>query len=904
MSNKYDVGATIGLDGEKEFRQAITGINSDMKVLASEMKKVSAEFLDNNDSVEALSAKDEVLNKQLDKQKEKVEALKLALENAEKQYGENDTRTDKWKISLNNAQAELSKLSKEVRDNQEAIEGARNPTEDLSEGIDELGESAENAGSQVVGLGDIIKGNLIANVIMEGISTLKDGIKDLASSTVGFAMDSNKALNNLASQTGATKDELSGLEETMNDIYADNFGENIDDVAASMATVRQQTNLSGEELKKMTEQALLLRDTFDMDVGESVRSANMLMEKFGLSSEEAYNLIAQGAQQGLDKNGDLLDSINEYSSYFSGMGLSANDMFNMLKNGAESGTFSVDKLGDAVKELSIRTIDGSNTTIDAYKSLGLSVDDTTKAFAKGGDSAKQALQNVVDALFAVEDPVEKNRIGVELFGTQWEDLGASGIEALTNLKGEISTTSDALNNINNTKYDDINNAMQGLGRQIQVSIAEPLQDKLMPIVQEVIDYVTENGGDIAETAGEVASSVGDLVGWLMNHGSTVIAVIAGIATGFAAWDVIAMIQGIIGAVKAFQLANEGATIAQYAMNLAMNANPIGIVITAITALVAGIGVLWATNEDFRDGVLGVFDSIGGGFSDAWNAISEFVTKTIPDELKKFTGWVKDNWQGLLLLLVNPFAGAFKLVYDNCDEFREFIDGFIGKVKALVIKLFKMMVDEIKDLPDKFADTGKNTVKFLWNGINGLTDWIVKKIVGFGGFVLGGIESGVSDIGNIGLNLVKGFWNGIDNATDWIIGKVKGFGGSVLEGMKDFFGIHSPSTVFRDEVGTYLAQGVGLGFTDEMQQITKDMNNSIPTDFEVNGAYKLSGSASIMDSNLYNAFAAVAMDILLPALKDIGIEISTVEKNGGIFKYIQVEANNFYKRTGLSPFPVA
>ena len=93
MAKKVNIGPGIKLDGEKEFKKAISGINSDMRVLASEMKKTSEQFRYNQNTVEALTEKDKVLSNQIEKQKEKVDVLKQALENAKNEYGENDTRT-------------------------------------------------------------------------------------------------------------------------------------------------------------------------------------------------------------------------------------------------------------------------------------------------------------------------------------------------------------------------------------------------------------------------------------------------------------------------------------------------------------------------------------------------------------------------------------------------------------------------------------------------------------------------------------------------------------------------------------------------------------------------------------------------------------------------------------------
>lgn len=231
------------------------------------------------------------------------------------------------------------------------------------------------------------------------------------------------------------------------------------------------------------------RITEDGEVAEQWLG-NMLMDQFGISGDEAFNLIAQGAQNGLDKNGDLLDSINEYSVHFKSLGLDAEDMFNSLANGAESGTFSVDKLGDAVKEFGIRVKDG--TANDAFKQLGLDADATAAAFARGGDEASAAFAAVTDALFAMEDPLAQNALGVQMFGTMWEDLGAEGVKALTNLNGEISNTTDALGAINEVNVPSTLEATSGV-LDATDAITDILKaafpaSAVVNIVDKVIDY--------------------------------------------------------------------------------------------------------------------------------------------------------------------------------------------------------------------------------------------------------------------------------------------------------------------------------------------------------------------------------------------------------------------------------
>lgn len=106
-----DFGLKIGLEGEKEFKKALADINQSFKVLGSEMKVVQSQFDQNDSSVEALTARNQVLNKEIDAQRQKIDTLRSALKNASGSFGENDRRTQNWQIQLNNATAALNDTS-------------------------------------------------------------------------------------------------------------------------------------------------------------------------------------------------------------------------------------------------------------------------------------------------------------------------------------------------------------------------------------------------------------------------------------------------------------------------------------------------------------------------------------------------------------------------------------------------------------------------------------------------------------------------------------------------------------------------------------------------------------------------------------------------------------------------
>src|SRR5699024_3621539 len=135
----YDIGPKIGIDGEREFRQSINQITTEMKTLSTEMKVVTSEFADNADSQQALTRKNEVLSKQVETQTKKLSLLSDGLQKCSEKYGEADTKTLKWKQAVNQAQAVLNDLQGELADNIRQISEFDSEVGDASEEIEDFG---------------------------------------------------------------------------------------------------------------------------------------------------------------------------------------------------------------------------------------------------------------------------------------------------------------------------------------------------------------------------------------------------------------------------------------------------------------------------------------------------------------------------------------------------------------------------------------------------------------------------------------------------------------------------------------------------------------------------------------------------------------------------------------------
>ena len=715
MAKNVIKGITIEIGGDAtKLDKALTGVNKQSRSLQVELREVNKLLKLDPKNTDLLAQKQEILKEAIEATSEKLDVLKEAEAQVQKQFERGEVSEEQYRAlqrEVIKCSAELDDLREASKQTDKAMEGLKNSSKLTGEELDKAKERAADFKDNLADLGEKAKTAAVA---------AGAGLTAAATYATKFETDCDKALNTLVTQTGAANEEVAGLEEAMLSVYKDNFGDDINDVAQAMATVRQQTGAANEELKKTTEAALLMRDTFDIEVNEGVRGVTTMMKQFGISAEEAYNLMAQGVQKGLNQNEDLADQMAEYAVYYADMGFSAQEMFNMIANGAKNGTFQIDYLNDAVKEFGIRVKDG--TADDTFKELGLDVEDLKAKFAEGGEGAREAFDTVNNALFSCEDEVQRNILGVTLYGTKWEDLGEDAIRSLTNTQGEISNTTDALSEINAVKYDDLGSQIEDLGRNINTDLIKPIGEELKPIVSDVLEEAKERIPQVREVLLNVISRVKDFASFLSANGPTIISIIAGIAAGFVAWNVVNMIQGVISVITTLGGVLPAISTGIRAINAAMAANPIGLIITIITTLIAALITLFTTNEDFRSKVIAVWEQVKETALNVFGAIADFFTVTLPAAFNSVVNFVKSNWQGLLLFLINPFVGAFKLLYDNCEGFRETINALVENIKVFFAGLWDKIVEIFSGVGQWFSARFTEAYTAVTTIFSGIGQW--------------------------------------------------------------------------------------------------------------------------------------------------------------------------------------
>lgn len=868
-------------------QQKLAGYNTQLKNTQNAQKQAAKEAETLGQKIYKIASHIPVVNKLADgfikakkkiaetvKESETVKKIGSAVEGARQKIEE-----------FKDSHPAVKKISDAFHDVKEKADELRERLPSLSESLEKIGSAASSMGKVA---GTAATGLLKVGAAATGALAAGFGY------TIKLADEAKGALNDFSASTGITGDNLKEFEGAMKEIYADNFGENMQDVAESMALVQKNSRIiDPSETKRVTEYALALRDTFGYDIQEQMRAANMLIDQFGITGDEAFNLIAQGAQDGwLDKNGDMLDSINEYSVHFKQLGLDAESMFNSLANGAYSGTFSVDKCGDAIKEFGIRVKDG--TADDSFKALGLSVDKTKQAFNEGGESAKQAMQEVTDALFAMQDPVEQNTLGVQMFGTMWEDLGADGIQAITDITGEFDKSYDAMQKINDIKYDTFGEAMQGVGRILKTNFIMPIGEEALPIftdfAKELSKGAIEAEGDVSkmgEAAGKAADTLVSGLDEVINQiVQTLIQFIAEIAKSIVSnvpllVDTILppLINGFITLMKAVTATLP--TLLPMIINAAVTLfggmlQGINETIPQITAMLPTViqtisqTIIANLPQLVTVGVQILVNLIGG------------ITQTIPTLIEAIVGLVPvivqavmsnlplilDAGLNLLLALVNGIVQAIPSLITMLPTI---IDTIVTNLVIMLPRIIETGIQILNSLVSGIIQAIPQLIAALPQIISSTVNTIIAnlpKIIQTGIELLGALISGIIQAipsllaalpqvfnaiinafrgvnwADLGKNIIDGVIQGVKNAADSLINVFKDLAKQALDAVKDFFKIKSPSRRMRDEVGKMLPPGMAEGVEDAMpdaeKRIRTAMARGVPTTID---GYIKSGSSS-------------------------------------------------------------
>jgi len=461
-----NINTKFTLSGEKEYKQAISEIGSGMKVLDSEMRKVSSAYAQNADSVEALNAKNDVLERKISTQAEKIEYLKAALQQSAEKYGEADKRTMQWQTSLNNAEAELNNLNNQFDENKQKI---------------------ADSGKEMGNLGDVVNG-LTSKL---GIQ-LPDGMKSSMNAMGSLDTSAIAAAGAFAAVAAA----IVKVEKAMISMTKESaaFADNI-------ITLSMQTGQSTQQLQEFAYASELIDVSVDTLQGSLTKLTNNMQDTMNGTGN---------AKASFDKLGvSVINAVD-------GSMRSANDVFyetidalGQVKNETERDAMSMDIFGRSAQDLNPLIIQGSKTLkeyADEAHNVGYVLDDEALSALGAVDDAYQRLQKTQEGV--------KNQLSAEFAPYLEEFYGdvttmvKDGGKALkdSGIVDSFGMLLDTVGDILNPMSDLSNNRVPALTKALQpLAKVMALMADAAELLKGVINFST---GHISEGWGQMTHALG------------------------------------------------------------------------------------------------------------------------------------------------------------------------------------------------------------------------------------------------------------------------------------------------------------------------------------------------------------------------------------------------------------
>lgn len=714
---------------------------------------------------EALQAQKEGLSRTLGKQTELYEAQTKQLDKLKKSGNASSDSISAQKIALDKTGASIAKAKQglaELNGEQTAVGKS---------------EGAEEAGGKFEGLKNKI-GKSQGAVVALGAAS----VATLATigKLVDKVYDQQSQITTLQSKTTGSYQQSKEAISTINQLYAQGYGESIEDLTETYTQLKQMN--PNADVKELAENAKLVSaysQQSGSDSSEVIAGAQNATKAWNISYEEYFDNMMTLQKLGGNTAGDVSDNMAEYSQVMGQMGLSIKDTMNLIKNGVDSGAYNADKLLDFTKEFGISLNDGRVS--DNIKSFSKETQEMFKGYQNGKVSAGDMFKQITGEMGKMTDKQKEATLASNLWSALGEDNSLKVLESLgktnkefDNVKGTAKKTADQLKE---------SNPFELMKRSAESSISsvtmnatqtKKFKEALKPL-QEAIERLVKKA---VQELPKIVKELTPIVDFVAKHGKTITKVLTGIlAIGFAT----KALSGITKLSEGLTTVGKTAKTTGKGMKLAFNflkENPFILIITGIVALVAAFVELYKHNKKFRKFVNDIVKAVVEWAGD----VVKWFKKTWDDVSKGFNSFIKafsKGWNNLLNGIKNTWNGAWSYVSNAFNKYVDvlkkvlkiFTDFFTGKwgnlgkdVKNLwnslwnyVESIFGKKVDSVKKglegfgtkIANAFKDIKTNVTKFwtdMWNGIKDFAKGGINDVIGVINNGIGGINTVIHTFG--------------------------------------------------------------------------------------------------------------------------------------------------------------
>lgn len=628
---------------------------------------------------------------------------------------------------LRNDVNQAKKASTEMAQSTGKVETtARGATEEFRSMKTEI----RGAASEASQLKTEILAGLATGVIAGVTAGIVSNIGSITNSIREFAGELKAAVQLTTAQLGVAADKAKIVGDVVTQVWRDNFGGSVEEVANVVSSVTRQMRRFGdvtdEELIGVTENVFRVMDAFGSDYRETIDAASALVKNFGVGWDEAFDFITGGFQRGLDSSGDLLDSVREYAVQFSNSGGDLGSFFNILDSGMQSGVLGVDKAVDAWKEFRSRILDGSETTSKALQLVGIDAAEFTSKIAAGEIPIDRAFDIIIGRLRETGNQAVRTQAGVGLLGEQFQDLGTQAALSLTTTGVQMDDLAGKTGALD-IQYNTLGHGIQSIWRSIQTTFAPAgagmlnLANRYIPMVKSAIESLTPLVAAVSDAFTGLVTTITDFVSRatggfdnLVGRLEWVVAIATSIFSGDwqGAWNI--FLEGIYNAVESARVALDDLVTSSpdWGYNLIIEiAN--GIYEAANSGLLGALGYVGSLIADFlapggsppKQGALSQIDKWGrevaGVYFDAMSSVDVSIlsdtVSQLSDVFRAVEGEGVEAFDGLrdsLAAMIVDMGKTGKVSKDLLNQFRQAMG-----VESPFAEMADAAVDELKSRND-------------------------------------------------------------------------------------------------------------------------------------------------------------------------------------------------------------
>ena len=737
-----------------DLKKNIQEANRNIKLANAEFKAASSAMDYMADSADGIQKKLDQLNKVYKAQNTILDSYKKELEQVVAEQGENSAAADNLRIKIANQQAAVNKTAGELATYNQKLDDVNSGMAGTEKAADGLGDALKDAGkdAETANEGFTVMKGVLADLAATAIKELISGLKDLGKAAMDAWEDFDSGMDTIIKATGATGEAAKALEGSYANVSKRIVADS-NDIGAAIGEINTRFGFTGQELEDTTVAFLKFAEVTGADATQSVKDISRAMVAAGMDTKDYQKVLdaltVAGQASGVSV-AKVADGLNKYGAQTRALGLDMDEVIALFS------------------QFEIAGVNTETALAGLTKATGI--------WMKEGKDAGAELTNTVNAIKNAEDASKAAEIAIEAFGNKAGPELADAIQSgrfefdeLTKAVKESGGAVDRTFEETQDAPDKLKLAVQGL----KVDLAQTTNEILTEFGPDIEKAIESIGTALKE---DIIPAIKSFVSWILDNKTAILATLSGIAAGFAAFNVAKTVMALVKAFQAFKAAQEGATVAQWLLNTAMNANPIGLIIAGITALVAAFVVLWNKSEAFRNFFIGMWEGIKATVGAIWDGIKAIFEgawegiKIIWDAVVEYFTAI---WEGIKFVF-DVVADYFKMIFETAWN-------YIKLVWDTVVGYFKLIWEGIKTVFTVVKKVLSGDFEGAWEAIKGLWD----KVVGFFEGIWEGIKNVFAPVAEFFTKVFEGAKNAIKNIWDGLVGIVKAPINWLIDGLNAF-----------------------------------------------------------------------------------------------------------------------